>query len=148
MNSNPNDSVIARAEKYAGITAGETEAVPEVPDAGNFDLFVKVDSPEQTDAFTIVLSAANPYQLLIPKDPTRRRATVLAVDGAVVLSSSLEQSQDPRNASTAAGLGASGFVASQAVPLVVESQAPLWVSLVGSTALRVSVIVERYEQAA
>lgn len=147
MNSNPNDSIIARAEKYAGIESAQIEAIPDSPAAETYDIYVKVDSPEQVGAYTVVLSSMNPNQLLLPKDPCRKRAVVVAVDGPVVLSGSLEESQDPRNASTATGLAASGFVLPQGLPgLVVEDEAPLWVSLVGDTALRVSVIVERYEQ--
>lgn len=147
MNNDPNASVIARAEKYAGIDAQQAASIPEPSPAEKFDIYVKTDSPEQVTAFTVVVSTINPSQLLLPMDPCRRRATIVAVDGPVVLSQSLELSQSPQNSATAAGLPASGFVLPMGLPgVVVESEGALWVSLAGSTATRVSVISERYEQ--
>ena len=46
------------------------------------------ESPAQGNAAVIVLSAANPVLPLLPQDPRRRRAVVLAVDNDVYLSQS------------------------------------------------------------
>lgn len=146
MNTNPNDSHIARATKYADIEAGEVAAVPELAPEESYDIHVKVDSPEQTDAFTIILSATNPYQLLLPKDPSRKRAVVTAVDTTpVVICTSLELAQNPQNAATGAGLPASGFVLPHGLMVTIESRGALWVANTTATACRVSVIVDRYE---
>lgn len=149
MTTPNNDTHLGRAAKYGTVQASQQEQAAAMPGAPPEigDLYVKTEAPEHASMFTkVVGTAGTAYDQLLPQSPSRRRATVLALDEPVVLCSSRELAQDPRNPATAAGLPAGGFVLPAGIPVVVEARGLVWVAATSATAGRVSVIVESYEQ--
>jgi hypothetical protein len=52
---------------------------------------------EKVNCYTVVLSATNPVLPLLPVDPEREDAAILAVDNPVVIAQSYEQAANPAN---------------------------------------------------
>lgn len=148
------DTHTGRAARYADQEASDQAAYADEPEFPRQpkDLYVKSCAPEHTIPFTKVVSTGTqPVDLLLPQDPNRRRAVITALDEAVVLCGTKELAQDPRNASTAAGLPAAGYVlippgTAGGAPLVTESRGALWVAATSATAGRVSVVVEKFDE--
>lgn len=144
-----NDSHLGRVQKYADQESSDyaqAAAEPE-PQYQPRDVRVRSCAPEQTRLFTkIVSTGTQPVDLLLPQDPNRNRAVVTALDEPVVLCSTKELAQDPRNAGTGAGLPAAGYVLSIGTQLIIESRGAVWIAATSATAGRVSVMVDVYEQ--
>jgi hypothetical protein len=89
---NHNDSMSGRAAKYQSQTqvqtaaAGEENALPEPIPAIN----VRPESPALGTARSVTLSANNPWLPVLPQDPKRRDAVLLAVDNDVYVTTSRE----------------------------------------------------------
>lgn len=98
---------------------------------------------EKTDAYTVVLSSANPVLALLPVDPNREDAAVLAVDNPVVIAQTLAQAQNAAN--TVANVPAPvGFYLPVGVRWPVKATGPLWVAATTTaTNSRVSVMVHK-----
>ena len=137
------DSLLAKQDE-AGQLAGQLAlpldpvelAIPEplvaVP--------VRNETPAQGNARAIILSAANPVLPVLPQDPRRRTALLLAVDNDVYLASSLELAQ------AAQGSAASGqaFYLPAGVPIPVVNKSALWAaSTTTATPSRVSVLISK-----
>jgi hypothetical protein len=117
---------------------------PTEPIADYVPVRVDVIAPEITSAQTLIISNTQLSQQILGNDPNRRRAVILTLDEPVVLSTSRANADDARNASNAAGLGASGFVLPVNIPMVIKSRGPLWIAATSSTPTRVSVLSETY----
>jgi len=134
--------------------AAEHEAPPGMaagPSAESGRMFTVPTSdamPEETIPRTLVLSAANPYLTVLPRDMRRRRAVLLAVDNDVMLCETRDLAQQVATA-VAGGAAAStlttGFYLPKGVPLPLESRD--WMIAAATTTAstsRVSVVAERY----
>lgn len=111
-----------------------------VPGTGYEAIRVRDEMPDTGTARTVTLSAANPYAQLLPRDLTRRRAIVLAVDSDVWISYNEGTAQDLSGTS---GAG-SAFYLPAGIGIPFESQAQLWVSpTTTATSSRVSVLTSR-----
>lgn len=99
---------------------------------------VRDESPAQGNAAVIVLSAANPVLALLPQDPRRRRAVVLAVDNDVYLSQSKDLAATSQGTTT--GTQAGYLPAGIGIPLDSKNA---WYAAATTTATssRVSVFV-------
>jgi hypothetical protein len=137
-----NDSHLAKMAQAADIdsgTAGSDDALPEPFPA----VSVRDESPAQAIARCVTLSANNPTLALLPQDPRRRRAVILAVDNAVYVASSLETAQAAEGSTTATH----AFYLPTAVPIPVHSRGALWCSATTtSSQSRVSVLVEKDDE--
>ncbi len=135
------DSHLAKlgATAQQGTADPADEALPEAfPVIG-----VRDESPAQATARCVSLSANNPVRPLLPQDPRRRRAVILAVDNDVYVASSLELAQAVEGSTTASD----AFYLSKGIPLPVTAKAALWVAATTTaTASRVSVLVEKDDQ--
>jgi len=138
-----NDSHVAKLAGQAGGTAaadhGYDDSLPEVYPV----LSVRNESPALATARCVKLGTNNTTALLLPQDPRRRSALVLAIDNDVYVASSLELAQAVEGATT----GSDAFYLSKGVPLPVTSKAALWVACTttGSSS-RVSVLVEKDDE--
>lgn len=104
---------------------------------------VRDESPAQATARCVSLSSANPVRPLLPQDPKRRRAVVLAVDNDVYIASSLELAQAVEGGTT----GADAFYLPKSVPVPVTAKSAFWVACTTtSTTSRVSVLVEKDDE--
>ena len=104
---------------------------------------VRNESPAQGNARCISLSAANPVLLLLPQDPRRRSAILLAPDNDVYLASS------PELAQTAQGSASSGqaFYLPAGVPVPVVNKAALWAAATTTASTsRVSVLISKDDE--
>lgn len=91
----------AQLQAPAGMFDPVEEAIPEplvaVP--------VRTEAPAQGNAAVVVLSAGNPVLPLLPQDPRRRSAIVLAVDNDVYLSQSKDLAATTQGANTGTQAG-------------------------------------------
>ena len=106
--------------------------------------------PEETIPRTMVLSTANPYLPILPRDMQRRRAVILSVQNDVILTESKELAQvawtQIQGGATGNVLGI-GFYLPKATPLPLESRDAMYAVVASGTAATtttVSVVVERY----
>lgn len=123
------------------------EPTPSLVDPADTDLpetvpvvSVRAEAPAQTIANVAVLNASNTVRPVLPQDPRRRRAVIIAVDNDVYLASSLEVAQ------AAEGTASStlAFYLPKSLVLTIESKGALWASATTTaTASRVSVMVEK-----
>lgn len=103
-------------------------------------IIVRDAPPALSSARCVSLSASNPYLAILPRDPRRRRAVLVAVDADVYVCSS------PDLAAYVAGgnTSADAFYLPKGVPLAVQSKAALWAACTTTaSASRVSVLVEK-----
>jgi len=103
---------------------------------------VKITSPALGYAQCNLLGNANQTMLILPQDPLRRNALVLAVDNDVYLCSSKETAQ------AAAGVTSSsaGFYLPKSILMAVPSKGAVWAAVTTtSQTSRVSVFVARDE---
>lgn len=109
--------------------------------ATGFDtVSVRNETPALGRGFCVALSSANTYLELVPRDPNRRSAYVLAVDNDVYICSSREVA-----AQVAGGATSNlAFYLPKSVVVPIDSKAPYWVACTttGSTS-RVSVLVNK-----
>lgn len=101
---------------------------------------VRDNLPDLGTARVVTLSAANPVLPVLPQDPHRRSAILIAVDNDVYLSSAKDDVQAV--AGTASGVLAGYFPAGIAIPIM--NRAAWWAgatTLVGNS--RVTVIVSK-----
>jgi len=104
---------------------------------------VRNESPAQAIARCVTLSAANPVLLLLPQDPRRRRAMVLAVDNDVYVASSKELGQ----AVQGGALASDAFYLPKGVPVPVTARAALWAACTTTAAAsRISLLVEKDDE--
>lgn len=111
-----------------------------VPDSPYTAVRVRDEAPDLGGAYAVTLSAANPVAMLLPKDATRRNATVLAVDSDVWISYS------QGTASGLAGQATTGtaFYLPKGIPVPIFSRQIVYVSCTTvATPSRVSVILSR-----
>lgn len=108
--------------------------------------------PEETIPRLVVLSTANPYLRILPRDAARRRAVLMAIDNDVVFVESVDLAAQLA-AQVAGGAAAASLVLgcywSKGVPLLVESRDQMFAvatTLTGNS--RVSLLVERYARTA
>jgi hypothetical protein len=83
---------------------------------------VRNESPALVITSVTSLSANNPTRLILPQDPRRRSALVLAVDNPVYLASSLEVAQAAEGSSTST----LAFYLPVGVPIPVASKGAVW----------------------
>lgn len=137
---------MARTEDSHVAKLAET-APAGIPDPGGTELPgtyavvpVRDESPAQFIASCASLSTANPVRMILPQDPRRRRAVVLAVDNDVYLASTLELAQAAEGAATSSVT----FYLPKGTPLPVTGKGALWASATTTaTGSRVSVLVEK-----
>lgn len=88
--------------------------------------------------------AASGIRQLLPQDPQRYRAVVLAIDQDVVLCATKELAQAAANTATSVPYP-TGFYLSKGIPLTIQNKGLIWVANTSTgTATRVSVVVEKY----
>lgn len=104
---------------------------------------VRNETPAQGNARGVVLSAANPVLLLLPQDPRRRSAVLVAVDNDVYLASSLELAQAAQG--SAASTQAFYLPAGVAIP-VVNKSALYAAATTTATASRISVLISKDDE--
>lgn len=108
---------------------------------------VRVDIPEGAVYRTMALNGGGVRQLM-PQDPWRERALVLAIDEDVILCATKELAQDAANQVSSVPYP-TGFYLSKGIPLPLRNKSLVWVANSSSgTATRVSVVVERNENPA
>lgn len=91
----------------------------------------------------VKLSGANPVKQLLPQDPHRRSAVVLAVDNDVYVASSPELAGNDQGTTT----GSSGFYLPKGVPIPVRNKAACYAAATTVASVsRVSVLVERNDE--
>lgn len=91
--------------------------------------------------------APSAMRQLLPQDPQRYRALVLAVDNDVILCDTKDLASSPNN-SVANVPNPDGFYLPKGVPLPLANKGLVWVVNTSSSAsTRVSVVIERYDRA-
>lgn len=101
---------------------------------------VRDESPALGSAHCVTLSANNPVRPVLPQDPRRRRALLLAVDNDVYIGSSLEVAQAAEGGTTSGA----AFYLPKSIPVPVTSKAAFWAAATTtSSSSRVSVLVEK-----
>lgn len=147
------DSLLAKqAEATAQVTVsagtadpvemGLPEPFPAIP--------VRDEAPAQGTGRTISLSANNPVRPLLPQDPRRRRAVVVAVEKPAVICQSLDLAQAANGAANTGSI--EGFYLPVGVPFPMLNKAAWWVTYTttdapGAGAVNhVSVLVEKDDQ--
>ena len=133
----------SHSAKVAQPAEGGGEAVDPV-DVALPETFVPIsvrdESPALGSAHCVALSSNNTVRPVLPQDPRRRRAVLLAVDNDVYLASSLETAQAAEGATTSTF----AFYLPKSIPVPITSKAAFWAaaSTTASTS-RVSVLVEK-----
>jgi hypothetical protein len=135
-------SRIAAAASAAGQEAPPVPAVPHIPWAPPVEAVpVRVKAAEEGTGRTMVLQPAQARQLL-PQDPERARALLIAVDNPVVLCATKELAQAADNQITNVPYP-TGFYLPVGVPVAWQNKGLWWaVNTSSSAASRVSVLVE------
>jgi hypothetical protein len=134
------DSALAKMEHNAAMEVHGTVAVPEESDIETKTYVVPMVpvTPEMGLARCVTLNSNNQWLELVPRNPKRRNAVVLAVDNDVYLCSSREI------AAQVAGSATSGlaFYLPKSIAVPILSQAPYWVACTTTASnSRVSVMV-------
>lgn len=110
---------------------------------------VRDESPALASWQSESVSVANPVKLLLPQDPRRRSAVILA-DAPVVICSTREQAQAANGSIAAAGVP--GFPLPVGVPIEAHNKAACWVTYssdkapTGGAVIHVSVLVEKDDE--
>lgn len=111
---------------------------------------VRDEAPAQGTGRTQGLSANRPVLPLLPQDPRRRRAVILAVEKPAVVCQSLELAQAANGQPNTASI--EGFYLPVGVPLVLVNKAAWWVTYTSTDApgagatSHVSVLVEKDDE--
>jgi hypothetical protein len=96
--------------------------------------------------FSTMLVAISSARQLMPQDAQRERALILSIDEDVILCQTKEQAQNAANQASSATAAPSGFYLSKGILLELKNKSLTWVANTsGSSATRVSVVVERNE---
>lgn len=104
---------------------------------------VRNESPALGVDRCVALSAANPVRMLLPQDPRRRNAMILAVDNDVYICSSLELAQAVQGLTTASD----GFYLPKGIVVPITNKAAHWVAATTTASTsRVSVLVSKDDQ--
>lgn len=123
----------------AGAVDQAETAIP-APVAG---IPVRDEATDQAVWQTVRLSATNPTRPLLPQNPHRRSAVLLAVDNDVFVCSSLELAQAVEGATTGTG----GFYLPKGVAIPVRNKAACWAAATTTaTVSRVSVLTENDDE--
>lgn len=103
---------------------------------------IKITSPALGYAQSVLLGQNNPTMLILPQDPLRRNALILAVDNDVYLCSSKETAQAASGTTTSAA----GFYLPKSILMAVPSKGAVWAACTttGSNS-RISIFVSRDE---
>lgn len=103
---------------------------------------VSITSPAMGYAQSILLGSANQVLRLLPQDPLRRNALILAVDNDVYLCSSKETAQSAAATTTSSA----GFYLPKAILMAVPSKGAVWAACTTTASTsRISVFVSRDE---
>jgi hypothetical protein len=111
---------------------------------------VRDEAPAQGTGRTQGLSAARPVLQLLPQDPRRRRAVVLAVEKPAVVCQSVDLATAANGQPNTGGI--EGFYLPVGVPLVLVNKAAWWVTYTSTDApgagavSHVSVLVEKDDE--
>lgn len=111
---------------------------------------VREESPAQAVPRTVSLSASNPVRALLPQDPRRRRAVVLAVEKAAVICGSVDLAQTANGAANTGGI--EGFYLPSGQQVVITAKSAFWVTYTSTDAPgagatnHVSVLVEKDDE--
>lgn len=100
--------------------------------------------PEHFSCVTFVVQqgGVNPRQRVLETDPTRKSASILAVDAPVVLCHTLTQAMQPANQVAAVPNPDGGYLPA-GTSASVDGTGPLWVVATTAVASRVTVIINR-----
>lgn len=141
MDSKRTDHAVQAGESHEEAEAVPAEAVMmAVPVSVGHTVPVREDPPAFVTANCITLSSANPVVMLVPQDPFRRNAIILAVDNDVYLASSLAAAEFAQGSTSS--VGAFYLPAGIAIPL--NGQGAIWAALTtAATSSRVSVLINR-----
>jgi hypothetical protein len=130
----------------AHVTAHQAELAGTVPGTGPVPVQGSVRSERPRDAVwrTMVFQAGQARQLL-PQEPQRYRAVIIAVDQPVIICMNKDLATAPDNQFTVEGFP-TGFWLPAGIAIVVESRALAWaVNPSQAAAAHVSVLIERHE---
>jgi len=106
---------------------------------------VQVRVPEIASAGTVVVSTGGTaVQRIIGTDGERARTILTALDEDVVITFSRVAADDPRNAETAAGKSAGGYVLAAGAQITLDTVSEIFVTATSATAGRVSFIRQSY----
>ena len=139
------DSARRKAQADADQLQAYNDSVAGAPVAGSdyTAIRVRAEAPDTGVVRTITLTAAYPVARLLPADPGRRSAVILAIDADVYVSASQDLLNGAYNTTTATQVGY--FPAGIALPI--DNQAEYWVAATTtSTSTRVTVITSRDSQ--
>lgn len=101
---------------------------------------VRSESPALSAARCVTLSAANPVLQLLPQDPRRRSAILLAVDSDVYVCQSKELAQAAQGVATSG----EGFYLPKGIAVPVVAKAVLWAAATTTaTPSRISVLIAK-----
>jgi hypothetical protein len=115
---------------------------PDLAGKEEFTVSVRMDAPEIGYPQSISLSSTNQYGLLLPQDPLRRNALVLAVDNDIYLCATKEAAQAVAGGSTSSGV----FYLPKTILMAVPSKSQVWAACTTTSGnSRVSVFVSRDE---
>ena len=121
-------------DNYAEEVSVVSQAAPET-----FDINVRVDSPEHTNPYCVSLSSKNTSLLLLPHDPKRVIAQVLAPDNDVWICGSQEIAQAVEGATT----GSSAFYLPKGVVLPISGKGAVWAACTTTASVsRISVLTQ------
>lgn len=126
--------------------AAHESPVTEIPqmasDAERFVVDVRQDAPAFGYPQSITLNSVNQIGLLLPHDPLRRNALVLAVDSDVYLCATKEAAQAVAGGATSSGV----FYLPKTVLMAVPSRGAVWAACTTTSGnSRVSIFVSRDE---
>lgn len=130
-------------ERTASNEAKQIEiGIPEVQDtqSGQFVVTVRDLAPELGTAQMVVLNANNTVREILPRDPNRRSAIVLAVDNDVFICSSREVASNVAGTTTATF----GFYLPKGIVIPVANRGAFWAAATTTASnSRVSVLVNK-----
>jgi len=136
------DSHFAMAASTAGLEPGLADVEEAQP--GAFPaIAVRKEVPALNTARMVPLGANNLVLPLLPQDPRRHRAVILAIDNAVWVCNSEDIAWQVQGTTTT---GTQAFYLPTSTPLEVKSQGALWVSSTTSSTSRVSVLIEKDDE--
>lgn len=136
----------AQAAHHAGAADVHGHQLAPVDLAG-YVLPTRDAMPSETIPRVVTLSAANPWLRILPRDQSRRRAVLLAVDNDVVFVETEDLARQLATQVAGGGAAASllGAYWPKTVPLTLESRDQMFVVATTQTgSSRVTLFVERY----
>jgi hypothetical protein len=137
------DSHLANLDSHEA--KAQPGGIPEIeePATDAYVVSVRNETPALGTAYCVTLNANNEYLELVPRDPNRRNAVVLAVDNDVYICSSREVA-----AQAAAGTTSTlAFYLSKGIAVPIDSKAPYWVACTTTSGnSRVSVMVNKDDE--